>query len=1817
MANELCDQRSGKRVRIKRWVHTQVGDPPGAYCVVVLWGLLLAKLLDVLQIIINSIASLSPLRTIDTRHGIYIDFNWVLPLAILMAGFHIVLVEPASLKHNRRLAWIGISVALAVLAHRVRAYIPDLAGLMIIFALIAGRCNCLTRIWRAIIVGAIGGSCLVSLLSDTVQALVLRRMVPGFKHTAVYSWLGWTTTTKIIVAIIIFLAIGPATVWWGKARSWKSRWATGAFSGGIAGTALFNAIGGPAAGIIAQSVLYGVAFSREGYGAGEWTLKFALGIERVFPWTIGSFWLLVCGGALVGGLTGWLTPIRLKPKHNSTDDMPDWPLAAMAIFIFFLAASAVAWSGFLPPVVFAIQKILDQHGVLHSWFSEWMVPIVFFHFWLPMTTIQILGLWWIQHYRDNDTQKLRTTGVARAIGIIGLAYFIVLLIILGVYNFREPLLLGASLITAAASFEMLLVQRRYWGEGPPIIDAAYPASIPKRIAGAVAGGCLAAGFLSASTSGVLSIALIGVAMVQELAGNAAAPRGAGWLSGILGMPFSSVSVLLGISVISAIVSGICGQMLTADWMWRLGSRLDRRLKAIGMVQRLSFIMSSRSTRDFRATPFTHDYRFFLKLLFVGLIMSLGLLGLARPQLFQVSIATVKFSLLYLALIVLGTIIGYKLLQPYIPAARRFRTRLTLLIGVACLVGLFSQAGQEQILAKGGVTLYDGQRWQAFSPQKNEPGGQLNYHFFADAPGRVWQAGGGRIFSRSEEKWHAYGPMDPYSGLTIPSQEQRMQALGGRMLFSEDKKGRLWIALGNLFGQCDPRAIKTNLRIPSMTVAGKSPAQFKPESPITALALDPDGKLWIATAGNGVIRMEVEDEPEKSRWASFTQSNSGLASNDVQAIYADRKGNLWMGTKAGLNRFDGVSWQFISLPGVKPDCRAVTFLEDNTTRLWVGTTAGVFAYDGQDLRAFNPASGWPGNAGVNCLFLDRQGCIWAGTEMGALRFEGNKWNLLAPTRNVTSFAEGPAGWIWVGSREGLIRYDLATAQRASFDSANSAMPTNEVQDLLVDKDGNLWVSTFKVARSFPSPWLAVAMGFSFFGYLITDNYRKYIQTPQARARQWLWRSKSEPDHLYANLYALIAHAPDAPEVMTELSELLAQIEDQSGGKAVKALAELCTSTADSDIDGALSQTVTSLAADGARAQPLLDTYRLLGELLKTRRVVEIAALELTVNPGLASESPVVETSRGRIDALPPFLSKGLAETMRSFEQIGIVLRKYQDVDTVADRLSYLAAALTEAEKAQAAAQSATRMEGEVLAAIVRRWRIAITNEIHLISGRANLRLELRTRQVRRSENAPAIIVLRLQNVGRATAENVVVAMESKTDPRTTGSVALERLAPGRAKSIEFSITHPAAADVERISWRVAWDDRVQNNNVQEFADEIRFYRLTQTFQRIPNPFIVGHPVKSPEMFRGREEVFQFIIDNLSGPAPNRTLVLHGQRRTGKTSILYQLLRGRLGANFIPVLIDMQEMALLINNTGDLLGEMAHQLTRTARQANVSIVEPPEAAFAASPTRAFNRFLEALEENLGGRRLVVMFDEFELIESKINEGKLEADLLGYLRSLIQHRERLTFLFTGTHRLEEMSREYWSILFNIALYRRISYLNPSAASQLIREPVAGRLDIDELAVEKIYSLTNGHPYFVQLLSWALVNYCNAQERNYATINDVNDAVQEILVSGEAHFAYIWQRADYAERLALTGLAHALGPAKEWARPAEVQSILSAGGFNASSPEFMTGVLDRLTGQEVLEAASEGALRYRFQIEVLRLWVETTKSVSVLVERGHSPIH
>src|SRR5690606_17005169 len=255
--------------------------------------------------------------------------------------------------------------------------------------------------------------------------------------------------------------------------------------------------------------------------------------------------------------------------------------------------------------------------------------------------------------------------------------------------------------------------------------------------------------------------------------------------------------------------------------------------------------------------------------------------------------------------------------------------------------------------------------------------------------------------------------------------------------------------------------------------------------------------------------------------------------------------------------------------------------------------------------------------------------------------------------------------------------------------------------------------------------------------------------------------------------------------------------------------------------------------------------------------------------------------------------------------------------------------------------------------------------------------------------------------------------------------------------------------------------------------------------------------------------------------------------------------------------------------------------------------------AEPGRLFqHHFLPNVRRLLpADNTLLLVFDEFEAFENLVQDKILPPTLFTYMRHLMQHSEGLGFVFVGTRRLEEMGSDYWSVLFNIALYRQIGFLSHEAAMKLITEPVAPHIIYDDLALDKIWRVTAGHPYFLQLVCYTLVRRANSRATGYITISDVNAALEEMLRLGEVHFAYLWQRSTHTERALLAAVAHLMDRDVPF-HPAELVQYLEEYGFRFDPAEVTRG-LNLLVEREIMrEITMQGTTLYELKIGLVGLW-------------------
>lgn len=304
----------------------------------------------------------------------------------------------------------------------------------------------------------------------------------------------------------------------------------------------------------------------------------------------------------------------------------------------------------------------------------------------------------------------------------------------------------------------------------------------------------------------------------------------------------------------------------------------------------------------------------------------------------------------------------------------------------------------------------------------------------------------------------------------------------------------------------------------------------------------------------------------------------------------------------------------------------------------------------------------------------------------------------------------------------------------------------------------------------------------------------------------------------------------------------------------------------------------------------------------------------------------------------------------------------------------------------------------------------------------------------------------------------------------------------------------------------------------------------------NPYIAGAPVTDARMFFGRDDVFDWIAHNLAGRYADHILVIHGQRRVGKTSVLKQLPH-RLPERYIPVFFDLQGRT---HTTLDrFLWWLAREIVRTLKQdRNIIVPLASQEDFAADPDYFDSQFLPALQPLLVDHNLLLTFDEFDVLQEREVGDTLARPLVDYLRRLMGS-EGLNFIFSigsSGRKLENMQASYTEF-FKAALYKRISFLAREDACALITRPVEGILEYDPGAVNRICEIASGHPYFTQLVCHELFWHCQKTNQQRVGEADVQAVLDDVVERGTVNLKSVWDEASYVEKWVLAGIAHLEG--------------------------------------------------------------------------------
>ncbi len=315
------------------------------------------------------------------------------------------------------------------------------------------------------------------------------------------------------------------------------------------------------------------------------------------------------------------------------------------------------------------------------------------------------------------------------------------------------------------------------------------------------------------------------------------------------------------------------------------------------------------------------------------------------------------------------------------------------------------------------------------------------------------------------------------------------------------------------------------------------------------------------------------------WSAFVQAmeiqghldsfstRHGLIHNQVSALYQEPGGFLWVGTSAGLCRFDGRRFDDMTLLENAPQGKVLDLLDDHQGGFWVVTQHQVFLWRNGNFRLcftdknerirsytvdregqvwlnsgdtiwkvspterVNISEGEEKlNSRVGAIFQDREGRIWLGFRFGgAAVFHGEErgWEYFEtregiPHQTVNGFLQDKEGRLWVATHKGLAILRRGIFQPVSF---NEQLPSPIVYSLFEARDGAVWMT---LARGGVARWDGETLRlFRESDGLISDSISSIFQDSSGRiwftsakglGGYWqdrLWTLKSE-DGLSSNL-----------------------------------------------------------------------------------------------------------------------------------------------------------------------------------------------------------------------------------------------------------------------------------------------------------------------------------------------------------------------------------------------------------------------------------------------------------------------------------------------------------------------------------------------------------------------------------------------------------------------------------------------------------------------------------------------------------------------------
>ncbi|MCB0196855.1 MAG: hypothetical protein KDJ65_33195, partial [Anaerolineae bacterium] len=286
-----------------------------------------------------------------------------------------------------------------------------------------------------------------------------------------------------------------------------------------------------------------------------------------------------------------------------------------------------------------------------------------------------------------------------------------------------------------------------------------------------------------------------------------------------------------------------------------------------------------------------------------------------------------------------------------------------------------------------------------------------------------------------------------------------------------------------------------------------------------------------------------------------------------------------------------------------------------------------------------------------------------------------------------------------------------------------------------------------------------------------------------------------------------------------------------------------------------------------------------------------------------------------------------------------------------------------------------------------------------------------------------------------------------------------------------------------------------------------------------------PVKEREMFFGRSTELEQVSNLLR--AGTGVILVQGQRRVGKTSLLFHLKKYHLSRfGVLSVFIDLQLLGHLREATFyyEIANAVYNDLQDESRAADL---EPPlHELFELNPATELINYLRTVQQHFGLNKLVLLIDEFSRTIDAYRQNRLDQTFFDQWRGVIQATiPEISYIMVvqqqSYNQLPSQADQttvapIWHLL-ELGEPIILKPLDEKAARQLIERPTYNILDYSPEAIRAVWQLAGGSPFLIQAFCFNLVRHMAYKGDRHVEISDIKWVQNEFMRPNESLFAHL----------------------------------------------------------------------------------------------------